>query len=221
MFDPKYATHEREPFFEIARGYISGKDKILDIGPGDGSFAKFCKRNDIYMFEGNPESAFLLSKTFPNVIQGSLPNLPYEDQRFNLIHMSHVIEHLNPQEVYDTLIEINRCCKPGGRIIISAPLLWTGFYDDLSHIKPYPPESFIKYLSNLGTNATRPIITDTFKLEKIQYRYLAKQAEIRTRNRTNLIDKVLYKASTILRNTETYYEKTGYTVVLRKFLDTV
>ena len=40
---------------------------------------------------------------------------------------------------------MDRCLKNNGYIIISTPLLWYGFYDDLSHVKPYNPEVLLKY----------------------------------------------------------------------------
>ena len=216
MIDIRYATHSRKPFFQIAKDLIYDSDKILDIGAGDGKFADFCNREDMYLFEGNAKSASVLSKRFKNVKIGNLPSLPYEDEFFDIIHMSHVIEHLNPQDVYESLKEINRCCKAGGCIIISAPLLWSGFYNDLSHVRPYPPESFIKYLSMVGPTATRPLITDAFKVENLKYRYLVIKDSLRRRKSTNLYYKILYKLQSFLKTPEIHYEKTGYTIVLRK-----
>jgi len=132
----KFVTHRREPFFEIAKELISSNSTVLDVGSGNGSFANFCGHSNIYMYESNPKSVKFLKGKFPNVFQGSLPKLPFSDNSFDLIHMSHVIEHLQPNEVYETLKEFDRCCKAGGAIVISAPLMWEGFYDDLSHITP-------------------------------------------------------------------------------------
>src|SRR5690606_13713379 len=111
-------------------------------------------------------------------------------------------EHLQPQEVYETMKELNRCCRPGGAIVISAPLLWSGFYDDLSHIKPYPPASFVKYLSKVGATATRSLITDKFKVERLQYRYLERKEAIKRRRKNNLLYKMLYKIQLYLGKSE-------------------
>ena len=216
MIDKKYITHQREPFFEIANALLKPESVVLDVGPGDGSFAKYCNRNDFFMFEGNPESAKNLKQNYPNSSLGQLPKLPFEDSMFDVIHMSHVIEHLQPQEVYDTLKEFDRCCKSGGAIVISAPLLWTGFYDDLSHIKPYPPESFVKYLSKIGSTATRELIADKYKVERFQYRFLINNSELRRRRTFKFVDKILYKLQTYMKISEIQYERTGYTIVLRK-----
>ncbi len=218
MIDKKYITHQRKPFFEIANAIIMPEYKVLDIGPGNGSFSKYCDREDFYLFEGNSVSAVNLMKQYPNVVEGRLPKLPFEDAKFDVIHMSHVIEHLQPQEVYDTLKEFDRCCKPNGAIVISAPLPWSGFYDDLSHIKPYPPESFVKYLSSLGANPTREAISDAYDVERLQYRYLTEPNKIRRRKKNSLFEKVMYKINTYMIGSESIYQKTGYTLILRKSL---
>ena len=60
---------------------------------------------------------------------GAIPEngeLPYNDETFDIIHCSHVIEHLvNPDQV---LIEAKRILKPGGLLIIATPNIasWIG-----------------------------------------------------------------------------------------------
>lgn len=214
----KFATHQREPFFEIAKELISPENKVLDIGAGDGSFAAFCQNKEIFLLDGNKESVNYLKTKFNNVVLGNLPLLPYSDQFFDLIHMSHVIEHLQPQKVYDTLKEMNRCCKPGGALVISAPLMWEGFYNDLSHVKPYNPLIFQKYLC-AGDNfsLTRKKITDQFSVERLQYRFQERVFFYGIKNSKNVIHKVLYRFYKFLQQKGVKrFHKTGYTIVLRK-----
>ena len=218
MIDKRFLTHNREPFFQIAKNNIRQDSKVLDIGAGDASFAKFCEREDFYLLETNPISVAFLKERFKNVEEGSLPILPYLDNFFDLIHMSHVIEHLHPQEVYDSLKEMDRCCKPGGAIVISAPLLWDGFYDDLSHVKPYPPAVFKKYLCNGGySNLTRQAISKDYKLERLEYRFQEKGILFSINELDKKSVRLVYKVFTLLRKMGLKeYTRTGYTVVLRK-----
>ena len=216
----KYVTFAREPFFEIAKKLINEGDNVLDIGAGNGAFAEFCEYDTMYLFEGNSTSAEKLSSKYQNVENGCLPFLPYKNEFFNVIHMSHVIEHLQPQDVYDTLKEFDRCCKFGGAIVISAPLMWDGFYDDLSHIKPYNPSIFIRYLcSNEGQNYTREAISSNYIVESLQYRYLEKQMLYGFRKSNKILNKAFFKIYEFLRSRGLkQYRKTGYTIVLRKSL---
>ena len=218
MINKKFLTHNREPFFQIAKDILRQDSKVLDVGAGNASFARFCEREDFYLFEANPESATFLRERFKNVKEGALPVLPFPDKYFDLIHMSHVIEHLQPQEVYDSLKEMDRCCKPGGAIVISAPLLWDGFYDDLSHVKPYPPTVLKKYLCNEGySNLTRKSISKDYKLERLEYRFQEKGILFSINKSSRKSVRIAYKVFTGLRKMGfKQYVRTGYTIVLRK-----
>lgn len=212
-------AENRNVFFDIAKKLLSPNDKILDIGPGNGNFASYIDREDTYLFEGNDLSVRELKKSYTNVFLGRLPVLPFENDYFNLIHMSHVIEHLNPEEVYKSLIEMDRCCAPRGVIIISAPLLWEGFYDDLSHIKPYNPKIFFKYLCGLDSgNLTRAAISNKYSVEQLVYRMNERKYLYGIKHSSNIFLKVIYNFYEFLRKRgmrKTY--KTGYTIVLRKY----
>lgn len=214
----KFATHEREPFFEIAKEVVSKGDRILDIGAGNGNFANFCEIEDIYLLDGNQKSVEYLKTKFRNVTLGNLPTLPYDSNFFDLIHMSHVIEHLHPHEVYDTIKEMERCCKTGGVLVISAPLLWDGFYDDLSHVKPYNPFIFQKYLcAGSHSELTREKISDQFVVERLQYRFQERVFFYGIKKSKKLTHKILYRFYKFLQSKGvTRYQKTGYTIVLRK-----
>lgn len=214
----KFATHRRDPFFEIAKELISPENKVLDIGAGEGSFADFCEYKEIFLLDGNKDCVNYLKSKFNNVVLGSLPLLPYSDESFDLIHMSHVVEHLQPQEVYDSLKEMNRCCKPGGALVISAPLMWEGFYDDLSHVKPYNPIIFQKYLCAGGhSDLTRKKITDQFSVERLQYRYQERVYFFRIKNSKKISHKLFHQFYKFLQKKGVKrFQKTGYTIVLRK-----
>jgi len=214
----KFVTHNREPFFQIAKDLIEPNSIVLDIGAGNGNFADFCNHKNIFLFEGNPISGEYLKNKYKNVFEGKLPKLPFKDNFFDVIHMSHVIEHLQPQEMYDTLKEFNRCCKPGGALVISAPLLWEGFYDDLSHIKPYNPFIFQKYLcSGDGDNLTREQIAANYTVEKLQYRFLEKKFFYTLKNSKSFISRGFFKIYQFFRKKGfKKFQKTGYTIVLRK-----
>lgn len=214
----KYFTHKREPFFEIAKERIKKGDTILDVGSGNGSFAEYCQDNNMFLFEGNNESVKFLKSKFSNVYQGRLPKLPFKDDFFNVIHMSHVIEHLNSEEVYETLKELDRCCKPNGYIIISAPLMWDGFYDDLSHIRPYTPQLLIRYMCNASNkNFSRPKISSNYTNEKLQYRYKLNNGLLFKPSKDKLFAKAFFKLKTYIENNFLKtYSKTGFTLVLKK-----
>jgi SAM-dependent methyltransferase len=214
-----FITGAREPFFQMAKDYVKPESVILDIGSGEGNFAKYLGRKDVYMIDGNQATVELLKKEFENIYYGKLPELPFEDNKFDVIHTSHLVEHLTPQELYDLLKEIDRCLKNGGVLVISTPLLWTGFYRDMSHLKPYYPTVFINYLSSAGHNRTRPIISSKYKVVKTQYRYGYNHSHLKSYYfiRNNLLNIFCYIIQLGIYLTGfRKLEVTGYTIVLEK-----
>lgn len=221
MIDKKYITYKREPFFELVRPFLRDDSFVLDIGSGsEANFSKYFKRKDFFLFDGNEETVQKLNQNFENVQQGSLPNLPYRDSQFDIIHCSHVVEHLTPEILYATLKEMDRCLNDKGYLIISAPLLWDGFYDDLSHIKPYPPTVFKNYLcSNLSNSRSRKLISTSYAVQNEVYRYFEVEPPLRKAINTkgNLFVTLWFKFNGLLHKWGLrYYAKTGYTIVLKK-----
>lgn len=218
MINPKYITHAREPFFQIALDYIQSKSMVLDIGAGNGSFAKYCKREDFYLYDGNAESVNSLKAEFPNSVFGKLPELPFENQFFDLIHCSHVIEHLQPQELYDSLVQMDRVLKIGGILVISTPLLWEGFYQDLSHIKPYGYFVLEKYLCGAHLeNLTREPVSLNYSKEKLEFRYLDEPRETWFNQNQDFFGRIVMSLNYRLRKRGLRkLVKTGYTLVLKK-----
>ena len=212
-----FITHERTPFFELARPYISDSSVVLDIGPGRGDFADHFGRRDFFMLEGNPESAAFLQEKHSNVHLGMLPKLPFENATFDVIHCSHVVEHLQPQIFYETLEEIDRCLKPGGTMIISAPMMWEGFYNDLSHVRPYNPSVYKKYLCTKSESAlTRTGISSDYTVEKIQYRFRYANP-LSYYDGENVLGRITAVPIKLLSKMGVrQLEKTGYTIILRK-----
>lgn len=194
-----YVTMDRLVFFDIAISEIGKGAVVLDVGCGDASFATKAGSPNMHLLDRSPTTVAELVKTFKNAKEGEATKLPYADSFFDVIHTSHLVEHLQPEEVYAFMKECRRCIKPGGKLIISAPVLWKGFYSDLSHIKPYNPEVFIGYLcSRDSTNHTRALIGGFSTL-----RLVGRYAE----------DSVINKDT---GTPFTAFVQTGYTLVLKK-----
>ncbi len=219
----KYTTFAREPFYELAKKYHNFGMKSLDIGAGKGGFADIIGDQDIYLIDGNPETVMQLKVRYKNSILLNLPSrLPWGDGFFDLIHSSHLIEHLYPSDFYQLLTEVNRLLKPGGVFIVSTPLMWDGFYDDLSHIKPYNPNVLIRYFTDAGgvqeSERTRSGISKGYKVEELVYRYRLRDFPIVSfTHGNNYVKKVLISIWRFFSKRKLgFYEKTAYTLVLRK-----
>ena len=113
------------------------KGNILDAGCGNdkypNAFGIDIVKTDVTDTVGNVENMRLI---FP-------------DNQFDSIYCNNVIEHLDyPQMAFN---EFYRILKVGGYAVIKCPArAHSHFYDDFSHIRPYPPVALTKLAENAG-----------------------------------------------------------------------
>ncbi len=69
---------------------------------------------------------------------------------YDLLLMLHVIEHMDPDRLLQFMDTYLDRLKPGGHLIIAAPLLSPSFYDDFDHIRPYQPIGFNMVFNGRG-----------------------------------------------------------------------
>lgn len=178
--DNRYFTYRREPFYDVALNYLpdSNDSTILEIGPGDGSFivhGNLAERfKEIHVIEQSTASIKkLVALGGLHIHQQSIDKgIPLEDRSVDFIHCSHVIEHLDHHAVYRLLHEIDRVLKPGGVVAVSAPMIYPGFYNDLSHIRPYQPAIFISYMCQKDpSNRTGELISGMYEKKELVFRH--------------------------------------------------
>ncbi|MBN1126166.1 MAG: class I SAM-dependent methyltransferase [Sedimentisphaerales bacterium] len=222
-----YCTDERAPFYDLAKKYLPiNQDAIIvDIGAGDGSFAEYLNLNEayrnLYLIDSNQKSVDLLKKLFRNVICTRIPNdLPFANSTVDLIHCSHLIEHLTPEQVYLFLEEIDSLLKPGGILLLSCPLLDTthSFYNDISHVKPYNPTVVEKYLCSGMQTQTFRAISNKYLVREIVFRYHKLPVGDHWGSPIFVIDFFLRGISKLLSLLRIFhYERNGYSIVLEKY----
>ena len=109
--------------------------KILDIGVGEGWFASIC----VSLGYTNIELAdFGCSKKFLNIknsleqindihdVETSIKDLLSQDQfhnKYDFIHMSHVIEHIPKYDLIDTMDSLNHSLRRNGILFMRTPNL--------------------------------------------------------------------------------------------------
>ncbi len=167
----KIAFDQKKQYDRIALGYMSECDKILDVGCGEGRFVSNNPKK-IKGIDGNENSVKGCIKKGYDVTKANVTEIPYKDNSFDGVHCSHVIEHLNPEDAYELLSELARVLRTGGILVIRTPMLYDGFYDDFTHIKPYHPKAVLHYLktSKQSIQTTlKPI--GQFEVLKLKYRY--------------------------------------------------
>ncbi|MFA0754087.1 MAG: hypothetical protein IMHGJWDQ_001870 [Candidatus Fervidibacter sp.] len=98
--------------------------RLLDIGCGNGSYLAMMKRLgwEVVGTEIDPKAADIATSSLGIFVHvGDLKDAPFEHASFDVITMSHVIEHV--ADPIDFLRTAARFLKPGGEMIVVTPNL--------------------------------------------------------------------------------------------------
>lgn len=178
IWDELLHQSKKSHFYELASQHLKKQKLVLDIGCGLGNFVKLRADNTVGL-DQNITNLSKLKSEGPALIlvQGDALAFPFADRSFDGIHCSHILEHFHPRSVYAILKEMNRILMPNGILIISSPLNWNGFYDDLTHIRPYSPMSILHYYTDVVHSRSMPGISSEYEIVGLKYRYYAKKID--------------------------------------------
>lgn len=104
--------------FNVAYNFLKDCLKILDVGCGQGNFIALDPKR-IEGIDINPESVEICLEKGYKASVGNALKLPFDDNSFDGIHCSHVIQIFNWKEAIQMLEEFRRVCKPGVIIVIT------------------------------------------------------------------------------------------------------
>jgi ubiquinone/menaquinone biosynthesis C-methylase UbiE len=220
----KYQTQSRTPFYSIASNYIDDSNgKVLDIGCGEGEFFLYLEKQNIpvsnmYLLDANEATVENNKRLTQNSIFYLAPaRLPFGDGEVGTIHMSHLVDNLTIQEMYLLLSELDRVLKNGGYLIVSTPMLWGSFYNDLSHTRPYNPQVFHNYLVDPGKSRRFSSVSTQYSEIELAYRYYETPWDEGWSSTIGNIDKLIINCRRLLSKLGfRHLKKNGYTIVFQK-----
>lgn len=105
---------------------IPAGSRVLDIGVGSGVFESFAIQRgmDIHCLDPSERSIQALRTRYglgEKARVGYSQSIPFEDNSFDWIVVSEVLEHLTDDVLASTLTEVHRVLAPGGRLLGSVP----------------------------------------------------------------------------------------------------
>ena len=138
---------------------FSNETSVLDIGISSGTNLKMLKElgcERIFGVDISTEAVSICNKHGFNAVLGSVENLPFDDNSFDIILATDVLEHLDDEAV--ALEEISRVLKEDGIVLFTVPafqVLW-GHQDIVAHHKRrYTLKAFTKIILQHNFNISR------------------------------------------------------------------
>ena len=160
--------------------------RVLDAGCGSGSLAMDLQKEGFRVdaIERSSEFVELVahkaarygSESQVSVQQGSITQLPYDDEVFAGAVCGEVLEHVLPEDGGDVaaVAELHRVLKPESPLVVSVPLnpkLWDDADVWAGHVKRYRREELVGLLEDAGF-AIHDVRTWGFPLGRIYHRLL-------------------------------------------------
>jgi ubiquinone/menaquinone biosynthesis C-methylase UbiE len=121
---------------------VTRNDSILEVGCGSGALIEELENDGYTEVVGLDMSALAVdaarARGVDSVVQGDATALEYEDDSFDVVVASDVLEHLMNER--RALAEWNRVLKPGGALVIFVPafaFLWSHHDVENQHFRRY------------------------------------------------------------------------------------
>lgn len=217
----EYYVLEREHWWFKARGKIitdliikSLKDqettglKILNIGAATGKTCELLSQfGTVSSLEYDKDCCdFANEKLNLNIINGSILELPFRDEEFDMVCAFDVIEHV--EDDIKGLSEMKRVCKNGGLIVVTVPafmLLWSNHDVVNHHFRRYTMANLKKLFTKINLNIIRvtyfntilflPILTFRLisKLIPAKFIRVGAGSDATLHNNNSISSKILYQ----------------------------
>lgn len=114
---------------EMCLEQCSGGNRVLEVGYGTGvSFFNLAKKYreihgvDLKANADKIASLFESKGLKVSLRQGSLLDLPYQDDFFDTVLLISILEHIHPQQLEKAFEEIRRVLRPGGQVVYGVPI---------------------------------------------------------------------------------------------------
>ncbi len=144
-----FDDEQRQVLDSIRRASGGRPCRILDVGSGQGRYLRLLagpgrsvRGVEINRALAAENRAAGLDCVTPEELQAA--------EQFDVLLISHVIEHFTPEGLLPLMDGYLDHLKPGGSLVIATPLMSPFFYDDFDHVKPYQPLGILMVFGGEG-----------------------------------------------------------------------
>jgi SAM-dependent methyltransferase len=138
--------------------YVHASDSVLDLGCGYGEFINTIACRNKYAMDLNPDAPRFLSREVTFLHQDCSQRWQLSDASLDVVFTSNFFEHLPTKAALgQTLDEIARCLRPGGRLVALGPnikYLAGDYWDFWDHYVPLTESSLKEALMVRGFAVT-------------------------------------------------------------------
>jgi len=138
----------------VLRAAEKGERRIADIGCGHGRLLRALAARGVAATGVEENEAIVAANRAAGLTCLTTAEFARSDASFDVIVMSHLIEHFAPEALVEFIDRHLDRLRPGGALILASPLASPYFHDDLDHVRPYPPAS-IQMVFSPGVPQTR------------------------------------------------------------------
>lgn len=131
---------------------------LLDLGAGYGYFVNAIQARERHALDRSPA---ITGHVAPGVVAhvGECTDLSrFADGTFDAVFAGHLLEHLSHEQVDQTLGEVRRVLRPGGRLLLLQPnfrLCVREYFDDYTHLTVFTDHSLPRWLEARGFRVLR------------------------------------------------------------------
>ncbi len=128
--------------------FLAQSKSILDVACGTGTFLEVWAATGKPAGKGlefNPENVAYARERGLDVDEGSALELPYDNDSFDGLHCSHLMQVFDQDQAQQFVREANRVVKHEGVIVITTLNWFSRFFRHPENTRPYPPDALWRY----------------------------------------------------------------------------
>jgi len=122
--------------------------RILDVGCGYGRYLRLLHEAGFHVTGVDANAEVIAANRHAGLRCLTTDELASTREEYDVLVMSHVIEHFSPNELLRFMDTYLDRLKPSGHVVLATPLLSSNFYDDFDHVRPYQPIGLLMVFSD-------------------------------------------------------------------------